>query len=196
MKSPWNFLVQLASRGRSDETQENPTDSFTKAAEGKGEAQKIPAAKTLVPTSSSQGEGQPTQLVAETTAPVPKYDNAPPTTTLADAEAAQKGDEEANQLITGPSELARNSATRVKSPKISQPRPPAGAKKHPIDVAARSSIATNKVEGGQPVSHEDPFHNNAANLDGDIKQLRLQLAQKLRLQNTQLKEMLRRFERF
>ncbi|MBY5416065.1 hypothetical protein [Rhizobium leguminosarum] len=40
----------------------------------------------------------------------------------------------------------------------------------------------------------DPFASGASVLDEEIKQLRLQLAEKLRLQNAQLKEMLQRFD--
>jgi hypothetical protein len=54
--------------------------------------------------------------------------------------------------------------------------------------------------GGEPVPQSpsasaNPFFDEAASLDEDIKQLRNQLAQKLRLQNAQLRNMLKRFER-
>ncbi|MBZ5763225.1 hypothetical protein LAV84_27225 [Rhizobium sp. VS19-DR104.2] len=44
-------------------------------------------------------------------------------------------------------------------------------------------------------SNRDPFFENATSLDEDIKHLKDLLAQKLRIQNAQLREMLKRFER-
>ncbi len=42
----------------------------------------------------------------------------------------------------------------------------------------------------------DTFHDAVVDLDQEVRQLRSQLADKLRLQNTQLKKMLERFDRF
>jgi len=44
-------------------------------------------------------------------------------------------------------------------------------------------------------STEEPFFEKATSLDEDIKHLKDLLAQKLRIQNAQLREMLKRFER-
>ncbi|WP_150852050.1 hypothetical protein [Sinorhizobium arboris] len=52
---------------------------------------------------------------------------------------------------------------------------------------ARSAVATNSAETVQPPSSGDPFFNEVATLDEETKQLRRRLAQKLYLQNVQLK---------
>lgn len=60
-------------------------------------------------------------------------------------------------------------------------------------VVARSAFATNEAETVQPSYSGDTFFNEVAILDEEIKELRRLLAQKLYLQNAQLKNMLERF---
>ncbi|ASY73806.1 putative 21.7 KDA protein IN SYRB 5'REGION (ORF4) (plasmid) [Sinorhizobium fredii CCBAU 83666] len=60
-------------------------------------------------------------------------------------------------------------------------------------VVARSAVATNEAQSVQPSSSADTFFNEVAILDEEIKELRRLLAQKLNLQNVQLKRMLERF---
>lgn len=55
---------------------------------------------------------------------------------------------------------------------------------------ARSAVATNEAQSVQPSSSGDPFFNEVAILDEEIKELRRRLAQKLDLQNAQLKRCL------
>lgn len=59
--------------------------------------------------------------------------------------------------------------------------------------AAQSAVAP-KHQRLQPLSSRDLFFREATTLDEDIKMLRIQLAQKLHLQNGQLTKMLERFD--
>ncbi|WFU05251.1 hypothetical protein QA648_31515 (plasmid) [Rhizobium sp. CB3171] len=78
-----------------------------------------------------------------------------------------------------------------------QSKPPvkrrAPAKKARVDAVAQSTGVAHKVPLAQSSSSRDPFFDEVASLDEDIKTLRRQLAQKLQLQNAQLRKMLERF---
>lgn len=54
--------------------------------------------------------------------------------------------------------------------------------------------AANSNKGEEFSAPEKPFYEEVAELDEEIRQLRVQLAHKLRLQNVQLKKMLERFD--
>ncbi|ASY66508.1 putative 21.7 KDA protein IN SYRB 5'REGION (ORF4) (plasmid) [Sinorhizobium sojae CCBAU 05684] len=61
-------------------------------------------------------------------------------------------------------------------------------------MAAQSGVAPKHHQSLQPSSSRDLFFHEVATLDEEIKMLRSQLAQKLHLQNVQLKKMLERFD--
>jgi hypothetical protein len=93
--------------------------------------------------------------------------------------------------------LAPTCKTGSKLPQTRQAKPPSAEKKrHLIAVEQSTAVAADEKPVSQtPVSSANPFFDEAASLDEDIKQLKDQLAQKLRLQNSQLRKMLERFER-
>jgi hypothetical protein len=61
-------------------------------------------------------------------------------------------------------------------------------------MVAQSTAVANKDQSAQSPSSRETFFDEVAGLDEEIKQLRIQLAQKLHLQNVQLKKMLERFD--
>ncbi|EHK76690.1 hypothetical protein SM0020_17172 [Sinorhizobium meliloti CCNWSX0020] len=61
-------------------------------------------------------------------------------------------------------------------------------------MAAQSAVVQKDHQNLQQSSSRDLFFHELATLDEEIKMLRTQLAQKLHLQNVQLKKMLERFE--
>jgi hypothetical protein len=93
--------------------------------------------------------------------------------------------------------LAPTSKDGSKSPQTRQEKPPrAGKKGHLNAIEQSTGVAADEKPVSQTLaSSANPFFDEAASLDEDIKQLEDQLAQKLRLQNAQLRRMLERFER-
>lgn len=63
-----------------------------------------------------------------------------------------------------------------------------------FNVAKQRAVAPKYHQSLPPSSSRELFFDEVARLDEEIKMLRSQLAQKLRLQNVQLKKMLERFE--
>ncbi|NTF97900.1 hypothetical protein [Rhizobium rhizogenes] len=90
--------------------------------------------------------------------------------------------------------LVRENATSKKSPRTLLTKLPARARKARADMDAASTVTTRQDQSAQSPSPLKTFFDDAVNLDEEIKQLRSQLAQKLHLQNSQLKKLLQRFD--
>lgn len=71
---------------------------------------------------------------------------------------------------------------------------PGRAKRTRTDIVAQSPAVANRDQNALASSPREAFFDEVADLDEEIKQLRIQLAQKLHLQNVQLKKMLERFD--
>ncbi|WP_245472449.1 cytochrome P450 [Rhizobium jaguaris] len=71
---------------------------------------------------------------------------------------------------------------------------PTHAKRIHADMAVQNAAVAGDNQIAQSSSRREAFFEEMARLDEEIKQLRSQLAQKLLLQNDQLKKMLERFE--
>ncbi|MCA1495046.1 hypothetical protein I6F11_30030, partial [Ensifer sp. NBAIM29] len=76
-------------------------------------------------------------------------------------------------------------------PQVSRRERPRRTRAH---VDAQSAVATNEAQSEQTSCSGDVFFSEVAILDEELKELRRLLAQKLRLQNVQLKKMLERFD--
>jgi hypothetical protein len=90
--------------------------------------------------------------------------------------------------------MRAESSTNRKSSRTSPIKKLEGAKRNHTDTAAQSVALANKDRAAQASSSREIFFDEVARLDGDIKQLRIQLVRKLHLQNDQLKKMLERFD--
>ena len=75
-----------------------------------------------------------------------------------------------------------------------RPKRKGRAKRTRTDMVAQSTAVANKDQNAQSSSSREAFFGEVAGLDEEIRQLRIQLAQKLHLQNVQLKKMLERFD--
>ncbi|WP_234836390.1 hypothetical protein [Sinorhizobium meliloti] len=102
--------------------------------------------------------------------------------------------DEAGDSGTEASSLVEKSAPSAKSQSKPRIRRRERGKSAKARVAAQSAAAPKRHDNLQRRSSRELFFHELATLDEEIKTLRMQLAQKLHLQNVQLKKMLERFE--
>ncbi|MDX0698545.1 hypothetical protein GOD53_32115 [Sinorhizobium medicae] len=114
----------------------------------------------------------------------------PPTGT---DEAQASVRDEAGGSSTEANSLVEKSAPSAKSQSKPRIRRRARGKSAKTRVAAQSAAAPKRHDNLQRRSSRELFFHELATLDEEIKTLRMQLAQKLHLQNVQLKTMLERF---
>ncbi len=169
MKTPWKYLVELASRGRTDKAAENPPET---EAEDPADEVADPIVEALRKEESSLDvANSDTAVVA-----ADEDDRAP--RKLEQATADPQG------VLTEPVGPPQPAATKRRRP---------SRKTGAVDVAVSKLAKYGDVRSGAP---QPPmtFVNEMTTLDEDIRQLRCQLTEKLRLQNTQLKKMLGRYD--
>ncbi|MCW1413731.1 hypothetical protein OLZ32_37925 [Rhizobium sp. 1AS11] len=199
MKTPWKFLVQLASRPRPAKVQENPIGHAIdpEAIESKADQTSIPASDSTaasgmpdrdegvsaaqVSVASKKPEGDPDFVRA----PGPAVD-AEEAQTPAES-AARRSDAEAGALVA----YSRPNTKSQRKPRTNRRE---RAKRVNADVVAQGGVATNEGQSIKSSSSGDAFFDEVASLDEEIKQLRSVLTTKLYLQNVQLKKMLARFD--
>jgi hypothetical protein len=196
MKPPWKYLTQLVSRRRPSETSDEAVaHSDHKVAEVElNSAQAIllasPAANPIA-EQVSRNSAADVEVPGETAS---KFDTAK-RASLPEAFDADKSETTADGKRS-----ASHLPTRVRAveagvkPPVRRKAKPKTVKKDRMEIAGSRSV----VEVREHVlpttrSAENLFLDDAASLDDDIKQLKDQLAQKLRLQNAQLRDMLQRF---
>jgi len=114
----------------------------------------------------------------------------PPTGT---DEAQASVRDEAGGSSTEANSLVEKSAPSAKSQSKPRIRRRERGKSAKARVAAQSAGAPKRHDNLQGRSSRELFFHELATLDEEIKELRMQLAQKLHLQNVQLKTMLERF---
>ncbi|WP_037427152.1 hypothetical protein [Sinorhizobium sp. CCBAU 05631] len=198
MKTPWNFLAQLTSRRPSAKAQEssigNDTDSQALESDVEHRSalrlslrvaggppaydEDVSADQGSVASNEVKGDGDVAQALR------PPID-AEEVQTTARHEADHSG-AEANSLVTKSAAAKSPSKPRIK-------RRERGERAN-AQVAAQSAVPPKPHQSVQPSSSRDLFFHEVATLDEEIEMLRTQLAQKLHLQNVQLKKMLERFE--
>ncbi len=200
MKPPWKFFTQLISRQRPSETpgQTIGDDGDPKLIEIELQPAPTPLLASPETPSGSEhaGEGPVPDPVETTVANTSEVDTVAPASLTAEAKEQTAGaiDERGQPVADVPALVPASTAGEPSS--MPQGKPSRLAGKGRVNRIAQSPMATG-VETAQqsPSASGNPFFDEAASLDEDIKQLREQLAQKLRLQNAQLREMLKRFER-
>lgn len=200
MKSPWKFLVQLSSRRRPVKVQENSIAYDADPEVLESQAEDTPALSSDTPTEASG---------------TTDHDAAVPDDQVSMLSDRAKTDPNLTQAISQPIDIqeaktpapsetnhsgAEGGALGPKSEKSKKPqgKPRITRRERPkrahTQVVARSAVATNEAQSVQLSSSGDPFFNEVAILDEEIKELRRRLAQKLYLQNVQLRKMLERFD--
>ncbi|WP_081160611.1 hypothetical protein [Ensifer aridi] len=195
----WKFLAQLMSRRPSAEAREssigNDTDSkalerevdhtsalppsSTVAASPPAHDEDVSVDQGSVVLDKAKGDGDVAQALK------PPID-AEEAQTTARHQADHSG-AEAHSLV--PKSLAN--ATSQSKPRVKRRE---RKKKADAHVAAQSAVGPKHHQSLQPSSSRDLFFHEVATLDEEIKMLRSQLAQKLHLQNVQLKKLLERFD--
>ncbi|MDX0463319.1 hypothetical protein GOE00_26745 [Sinorhizobium medicae] len=200
MKAPWKYLARLTSRRPSAEAQESPVgkDTAPKTLESEGEH------TSALPPNSTAGVSPPAHeedLSADqgsVASDKVKADDDVTTHALKppiDAEEAQtptrdEVDHRGPEAFSTVPKSTANTKSQSK-PRIKRRGRGKRANGH---VAAQSVVAPKHHQSLPPLSPRELFFHDAATLDKEINMLTTQLAQKLHLQNVQLKKMLERFE--
>ncbi|MBB5661957.1 hypothetical protein GGI64_001293 [Rhizobium leguminosarum] len=199
MKTPWRFLVDLTSRRRPAKAQESAISHDADPEALEGEEDPTPAHPSLsgkpsVKADDDQGT-QGGQVPVASSAVENNPDAAPALESPVDIEEprpAAPDDEADHPRAEADVSAPKTKATgKLQNKRAVQPR--ARAKKAEAGVAAQSAVAAPEEPRSRPSPSRDPFFDEVASLDEDIKKLRSQLAQKLDLQNAQLRKMLERF---
>ncbi len=199
MKTPWKFLAQLTSRQPSAKAQESSIGSATdsKALESEVEhTSALPPSLTVAasPPAHDDDVSVDQEVVASGKAKG-DGDVAQAFKLPIDAEEAQTtARHEADHSGAEATSLVPKSAASTKSQSETRIKRRERGKRANARVAAQSAVAPKRHQSLQPSSSRDLFFHEVATLDEEIKMLRTQLAQKLHLQNVQLKKMLERFE--
>lgn len=201
MKSPWKFLARLRSPKRPTETRESSVEDEADIETGESGVQQTPVLSPNSTEASSlpdQDKNSSADLVATTTSNEidSELDVSQPIAPAADGEDVQTpAPHEIDRPGADAHALVPETQTSTKSPRTPRTKRPGRAKKTRTDVVSESTVVANSDQGVQPSSSRESFFDDVASLDEEIRQLRSQLAQKLRLQNAQLAKMLARFDR-
>ena len=201
MKPPWKFLAQLMSRQRPSEptgqASEQDNDRKPVEIELQPSSDALPVATAATPDGEQARESQSPNPVEAPATDASEVDASVPASSTADGkEHSAEAIDAREQVATGVTGLAPANEP-VEPTSIPPERPSKVAPKASVSRTAKRPAAADKEPAPQSPSvvSANPLFDEAANLDDDIKQLRDQLAQKLRLQNAQLRKMLERFER-
>ncbi|WFU92065.1 hypothetical protein QA644_34840 (plasmid) [Rhizobium sp. CC1099] len=200
MKSPWKFLAQLTSQRRPPKTRESSIGHDADGEASESDAQQ-PSALPLNPAEASlgseQGENRSVELVATTTPnETEREDDAKRAFSVpVDVEEVQTAARhEVSQSSAEAYAVWLKSETSDESPRTRRTKRTGRAKRTRTDMVARKTAVANRDESALSSSSSEAFFDEMAGLDEEIKQLRIQLARKLHLQNIQLKKMLVRFD--
>jgi len=199
MKAPWKFLAQFASRRRPANVQENliVPDTEPEAIESETEN------KSPLPFDTTGASGTPdhdavvpveqVSMLSDKPKSDPNFSQAM-NLPIDIQEPEPPPPSETNHSGAAGSTLGPQNKTSANSQRKPGIKRRERSKKAGAQVVAQSAVARNEAETVQTSSSGDTFFNEAAILDEEIKELRRLLAQKLRLQNVQLKKMLKRFD--
>lgn len=199
MKTPWKFLARFTSRRPLAKAHESPigNDTDSKALESEAEhTSALPPSSTVAAAGLAQDEDVSVNQGAVASDRTKGDDDVAQVLKLpVDAEKAQTTvRHEADHSGAEAKSLVPESAASTKARSKPQIERRERRKRANAQAAARGAVAAKHHQNLQPLSSRDLFFHEAAMLQEEIKTLRTQLAQKLHLQNAQLKKMLERFE--
>lgn len=185
MKSPWQFISDLANRRRQRLAEQSSDPAVDDGPD-----------RLLLSAPRDQFEELPTGVDAESqsgqpTAPPdePRQDEVELRTEVSTTEPAGAGHEADRTTPIAPEKSGGSQTDIVPKAKTRVARAAKPASQHEPDVTQASDSKPEQL----PV--ERTFHDDVRSVDDDIKQLRSELADKLRVQNEQLRKMLERFDR-
>ncbi|MBO9171597.1 hypothetical protein [Rhizobium sp. L245/93] len=194
MKAPWQYLARLMSRQKTSDTKDG-------GRAGNVEVELQPAQTILL--SSPEGAAGPGDMdppVAGAQVPTAaatdgKTDPAAPALPLDETHAATaKASGDQGQSISDPRSPLPAGEVDVQSLKAPKTRGK-GLRQVRGDLTPETAVGATETPVAGLSSPTNVLSNDVTDLDRDIKQLRDQLAQKLRVQNAQLRAMLVRFDR-
>ncbi|TCU11758.1 hypothetical protein [Rhizobium sullae] len=200
MKSPWKFLAQLTSPRRPAEVRESSAGHNPNSKPSESEAQQstvLPLNSTEAFPVSDRAENRPFDLGATTTSNRSERhpDAGGALSTPIDAEDIQTAaHQEVSRSGAEAHALVPRSRTRKKSPRAPLAKLSGRAKNARTDMVSQSNAPGNKDESARSSPSREAFFDEVEVLDDEIRRLRAELAQKLQLQNIQLKRMLERFD--
>lgn len=194
MKPPWKFLAQLVSRRPPSETPDQTVERDKNPMPIESEVQRAPVPRSAlpkaIPVPEPSAESPSPDPVETTIASTADVDTV---SLKAGAEEKARAVEEQEQPLA---DVPAPSTAVARASSMSRGKPAKVARKGGANGTRQSPVPAGAEPVPQPPSvSANPFFDEAASLDEDIKQLKDQLAQKLRLQNAQLRKMLERFER-
>lgn len=199
MKTPWKFLVQLTSRRRPAKAQESSIGQDTDPETIESE----PEHRSALPSRSTEASGTPDHTEDVPVDQVSEASNKAQVDpdvaqalglSVVDVEQPQTpARDEIHQSGAETDVLLPKGEAGTKSPGKPRLKRRDRVKQDHAHVLAQSAVVTNEIISAQTVPSGDPFFDEVASLDEEIKKLRSLLAQKLYLQNIQLKKMLERF---
>ncbi len=190
MKSPWKYLTQLASRGKAVD-QESPIERNAETEVIESEEQPTPDPEAISIDAfdrHDQVEERPADVVASSSTGDVEEATDPGVVPSVNIEI---GASEPN--IQSHAEEPPRAPAPVETEQRTSRRKPDGKKKDRSDVVTLDPSASKQPPTVQSKSAPETFADRAVGLDNEIKQLRCQLAEKLHLQNAQLRKMLERF---
>lgn len=189
MKSPWKFLAELTSRRRRADVQEGLAGHEGKGELSQGEGEQTSPNLPNASDGSAQNDHLPVDDVSAVTSTVAASDVVP----------VRAASEPMDFPILEPHDDGRPPSPPAR--KANNHRLKAAGRKSEIAKGVRADAVVQKPAGSadeQPpeplISPHQSFFASVRSLDEEIKQLRKQLAEKLHLQNVQLKRLLQRFD--
>jgi len=200
MKSPWKFLARLSSRRRPAKVQENSIAHDADPEVLESEAENKSALPSDNPTEAFSTLDQDAAGPIDQGSMVSDKPTRHPNVTQAISQpiyiqaAKTPSPSETNYTCAEGKALGPQSERSARSQRIQGIKRREHPKRARPEVDPRSAVATNEAQSEQPSCSGDVFFSEVAILEEEIKELRRRLAQKLRLQNVQLKKMLERFD--
>lgn len=194
-KSPWKFLVGLASRRR-DASAGETSSALTSDSDVSPAQETEVAGEASAAPSAVRADDQQAPAVLD--APDPAVDNADDSAGAAHASSSD-GEEHASAPVA---QVEITAVAEVEKEPSVEPGPALPQARRTRGPGRPKSIGDKGIAGGvsgpvvpEPTVADNPFLEQMANLDEEVQQLRLHLADKLRMQNEQLRKMLERFNR-
>lgn len=185
MRSPWQFISDLANRRR-QRLAEQSSDPM-----GDGGPDRLllpaPSKRTADFATNGDAESQPGQsahpLARALHEDTPLRAEASPAKLVGD----RLEDDQTTSAVPETSSTTQTATVPKTKARVARTAKPAS--RHEPDVTQASGSTPDQM----PV--ERTFHDDVRSVDADIKRLRTELSGKLHLQNEQLKKMLERFDR-
>lgn len=197
--SPWKFLVGLATRRRETDSEDaasatkpdterssTPKTDLAAAHPGSTAPSAVHQNDPAAPPVTAANAPDPVEEEAAGAAPAPSADELKHASTLDDR------NEVAQSAGVGAIDAAIDAGAA--SPQVRRTRGP-GRPKSVGGGKGAAALDSSPARVEPTALADSPFLEQMASLDEEVQQLRLHLADKLRMQNEQLKKMLERFNR-